>query len=136
MHIIACCAEAYHIPIYRDVINAKRSDGFTPLHLVASRNDGPGDISIGLIPLSEEIQYRIIRLLLGHGADKSICAEEHYTPYDLVNIHHQISRALLRIQGRKDEHEFYCSQTETSVDNQSSAGISRNQKYLAALTFR
>ena len=127
MHIIACCAEAYHIPIYRDVINAKRSDGFTPLHLVASRNDGPADISIGLIPLSEEIQGRMIRLLLDHGADKSICVEEHYISYDLVKMDRQISRALLKIQGRKDVHESYCSHTETSAENQSSAGISRSQ---------
>ncbi len=66
MDIIACYTEEYHNSICRDVINAKRSDGFTPLHLVASRNDGPADISIGLIPLSEEIQGLMIRLLLEH----------------------------------------------------------------------
>merc|ERR1719458_14550 len=34
----------------------------------------------------------------------------------------QISRALLKIQGRKDVHESYCSHTETSSESQSSAG--------------
>ena len=94
---------------------------------MASRNDGPADISIGLIPLSEEIQGRMIRLLLDHGADKSICVEDNYIPYDLVKMDRQISRALLKIQGRKDVHESYCSHTETSAENQSSAGISRIQ---------
>merc|ERR1719189_1672298 len=85
----------------RDIINAKRSDGFTPLHLVASRNDGPADISIGLIPLSEEIQGRMIRLLLDYGADKTILVGDKYIPFDLVKQNRKMARALLKTPERK-----------------------------------
>ena len=113
-----------HNSACRDLINAKRSDGFTPLHLVASRSDGPADTSIGLIPLTEKVQGRMVRILLNHGADKNICVEEDYIPYDLVKSNRPAVQALLIIKRRKPEHKFYCSQTEAFIDNQSSSGTS------------
>merc|ERR1712223_1650905 len=85
----------------RDVINAKRNDGFTPLHLVASRNDGPADTSIGLIPLDEETQRTFIYDLLDYGADKSILVGDKYIPFDLVKQNRKMARALLKTPERK-----------------------------------
>ena len=87
--------------ISRDVINAKRNDGFTPLHLVASRNDGPADTSIGLIPLDEETQRTFIYDLLDYGADKSILVGGKYIPFDLVKQNRKMARALLKTPERK-----------------------------------
>ena len=92
---------SYLFNIFRDVINAKRNDGFTPLHLVASRNDGPADTSIGLIPLDEETQRTFIYDLLDYGADKSILVGDKYIPFDLVKQNRKMARALLKTPERK-----------------------------------
>ena len=81
----------------RDVVNLSRQDGFTPLHLVAARNDAI-DRQIGLIPLEEEIQVRMIRLLLDHGADRGIKVEQRYMPFDLVKIERDRARGLLKLR--------------------------------------
>merc|ERR1719225_274113 len=108
----------------RDVINAKRNDGFTPLHLVASRNDGPADTSIGLIPLDEETQRTFICDLLNFGADKTIFVGDKYIPFDLVKQNRKMARALLKTPERKLD--------ETVVQHiQSSSKTNGNQKVIS-----
>merc|ERR1719189_445680 len=87
----------------RDVINAKRNDGFTPLHLVASRNDGPANLSIGLIPLDEATQKTFIYDLLNFGADKTIFVGGKYLPFDLVKANREMARSLLKTPERNIE---------------------------------
>ena len=102
----------------REVINARRNDGFTPLHLVASRNNGPKDTSIGLVPLDEESQKVLICYLLKHGADKTLCVGDRYLPYHLVNVERKMARALLKVAVRRhNETETFIQQTETTHDN-------------------
>jgi len=102
----------------KDVINAKRNDGFTPLHLVASRNDGPADTSIGLIPLDGETQRTFIYDLLDYGADKTSLVGGKYIPFDLVKANRKMSRALLKTPERRvDETVPYLQLT-----NKTSAG--------------
>ena len=90
----------FRLLICRDVINAKRNDGFTPLHLVASRNDGPADLSIGLIPLDEATQKTFICDLLNFGADKTIFVGGKYLPFDLVKANREMARSLLKTPER------------------------------------
>jgi len=80
----------------QDVVNTTRGDGFTPLHLVAARNDAM-DRQIGLIPLDEETQVRMIKLLLDHGADRGIKVD-CYVAFDLVKAERETARALLKIK--------------------------------------
>ena len=47
----------------KSVVNAERADGFTPLHLVASRSEG-NDVRLGLIQLDEETQVSAIDVIL------------------------------------------------------------------------
>ena len=103
MIIKHCGNGKIHFPhrlICRDVINAKRNDGFTPLHLVASRNDGPADLSIGLIPLEEATQKTFICDLLNFGADKTIFVGGKYLPFDLVKANRETARSLLKTSER------------------------------------
>jgi hypothetical protein len=65
-------------------VNERRNDGFTPLHLVAARNEAR-DVKLGLIPLDEMTQVRMIKLLLEHGADKNLTVED-YRPADLIKV--------------------------------------------------
>ena len=66
----------------RSVVNVPRGDGFTPLHLICARHD-INDPSIGLIPLDEDTQVRMIKVLLDHGADKTMRVE-NYLPGNLL----------------------------------------------------
>merc|ERR1712223_1214425 len=110
----------------RDVINAKRNDGFTPLHLVASRNDGPADLSIGLIPLEEETQRTFIYDLLDYGADKTILVGDKYIPFDLVKQNRKMARALLKTPERKiDEIVPYLQPTSKNNISQNGTGQNR-----------
>ena len=76
-----------HYDPERLTVSARRADGFTPLHLVASRNDQHA--SAKLVPLSEDSQYRMIKVLLDHGADKTLEVTDpgvggHFTPWLLL----------------------------------------------------
>ena len=66
------------------VVNAVRSDGFTPLHLVASRADVQ-DVRHGIIRWDQDTQVRMIKILLEHSADKTAKVEDWYLPVDLMN---------------------------------------------------
>ena len=68
---------------------------------MASRNDGPADTSIGLIPLDEETQRTFIYDLLDYGADKTIFVGGRYIPFDLVKQNRKMARALLKTPERK-----------------------------------
>ena len=76
----------------RCVINARRNDGLTALHMVASRNEAR-DKKLGLIPLSEDTQIRMIRLLLDHGADRNLQVEG-YRPVDLIAENRNRARGI------------------------------------------
>ena len=52
-------------------MNARRSDGFTPLHLAAARFTAH-DRQSGLISLEEPTQMAILKTLLDHGADRTM----------------------------------------------------------------
>ena len=85
----------------------------------ASRNDGPVDTSIGLIPLDEETQRILIYDLLDYGADKTICVADKYIPYDLVKVDRKMVRALLKTPERLvNESQSYVHQTQTTNDTQ------------------
>lgn len=68
----------------KSIVSAPRTDGFTPLHLVAARADIQ-DAKLGLIRLSEETQLRMIKILLEYGADKKAKVEDLYRPFDLLS---------------------------------------------------
>ena len=68
---------------------------------MASRNDGPADTSIGLIPLDEETQRTFIYDLLDYGADKTSLVGGKYIPFDLVKANRKMSRALLKTPERR-----------------------------------
>ena len=91
---------------------------------MASRNDGPADTSIGLIPLDEETQRTFIYDLLDYGADKSILVGDKYIPFDLVKQNRKMARALLKTPDRKLD--------ETVVQHiQSSNKTNGNQKVIS-----
>ena len=84
----------------RQVVNDRRKDGLTPLHMVASRSH-ISDPAGGIIPLSEEAQYRMIRLLLEYGGDKTIIVKNLNTnlaPYNLVVENRTRVKILLRVR--------------------------------------
>ena len=91
---------------------------------MASRNDGPADIGIGLLPLTEDTQARMIRLLLEHGADKTVTVETQYLPFDLVKIERVVVRNLLKVPNRNIEpHPSHNhNQTKQSAYNGQSSG--------------
>lgn len=80
----------------KSVVNAVRGDGFTPLHLVAARAD-VHDVRLGLIRLNEEIQVRMIKILLEHGADKTVTVEDLYHPVDLLSNDRTRARDYLKL---------------------------------------
>eukprot|EP00095_Tigriopus_kingsejongensis_P003854 maker-scaffold20_size707684-snap-gene-4.17 protein:Tk03854 transcript:maker-scaffold20_size707684-snap-gene-4.17-mRNA-1 annotation:"nf-kappa-b inhibitor zeta" len=79
----------------QNVVNERRGDGFTPLHLVASRSNQQ-NASHGLIALDEDTQIRMVRLLLEHEADSTLKVDE-YLPYDLVDDRTRV-KLLLRVR--------------------------------------
>lgn len=81
------------------VINAQRKDGFSPLHIVAARSEGKissHSPSGNLVPLDEDVQCRMIKLLLENGADKAQ-GNLGYLPVHLVNKNRNATKALLKI---------------------------------------
>ena len=91
---------------------------------MASRNDGPSDIGIGLLPLTEDTQARMIRLLLEHGADKTIAVEAQFIPFDLVKNERVVVRNLLKVPSRNIEplSNHNPEQTKQSICNGQPAG--------------
>jgi ankyrin repeat protein len=89
------------------VVNERRTDGFTPLHLVAARNEAR-DVKLGLIPLDEVTQVRMIKLLLDHGADKNLTVED-YRPVDLIKPDraHALQQFRLNSLARKQDRMMY-----------------------------
>lgn len=64
---------------------------------------------LGLIPLDETTQVRMIKLLLEHGADETR-AVENYKPVDLLRPDRVYAQAALRRQNygpRNQDHQRY-----------------------------
>ena len=83
----------------RHINAASRSDGLTPLHLVASRSD-LCDAVAKIEALDEPAQIRMVRILLNAGADRSAAVElEERTllPVDLSSDARPAVRRLLEV---------------------------------------
>lgn len=76
-------------------VNERRNDGFTPIHLLAARNEAK-DSHIGLFSLDEATQVQMIQVLLDHGADKSLKVEK-YRPIDLLRVGRVHTAALIQV---------------------------------------
>lgn len=77
------------------MINYRRGDGMTPLHLVASRNDIE-ERDNKVIALDDENQVKMIRILLEFGADKSMKLEG-FLPIQLLDKNRTKARLLLKV---------------------------------------
>ncbi len=93
-------------------MSEERSDGFTPLHLVASRSD-VNDVRLGLIRLNEETQVRMIKILLDHGANKMAAIEGTYLPVDLLKEDRKEAQRVLEL-GRTEKRS--CGSTGSSYN--------------------
>ena len=80
----------------RLVNGARRSDGLTPLHLVASRSD-LSDAVAKIEALDESAQISMVRILLDAGADRSAAVElegKAFFPVDLSDGRPAVKRLL------------------------------------------
>ena len=78
------------------VNGARRSDGLTPLHLVASRSD-LSDVVAKIEALDESAQISMVRILLDAGADRSAAVElegKAFLPVDLSDGRPAVKRLL------------------------------------------
>jgi ankyrin repeat protein len=106
----------------KSTVNLTRNDGFSPLHLVAARDDCQND-SLGLVPLDEDAQIRMLKLLIEEQGDRHALVENSYLPYDLVKVGRKLAQDLLRVNGRR--------RTPTTTSSGSSSSSSTGSPILS-----